>query len=285
MLWKVLLSFLAFLKPELHDSPVNPIYPAAVLEPWGLKEWNPGKPSPWGPVTEQEKLVAERALHNNKFGGDMKIKGKRMLGNSVSNKSWYWPTKNIPYVIDRSIQSQYHEKIAIAINQINKTTCLKFVPRKNEKDYIKFDNSTTDHGCWSWVGYQTGVQEVNIDEGCQYVGSIVHEMLHAIGFWHEHQRHDRNKYVTIYDKNVTNGLLHNFDITQAKDEIIYNKFDYNSIMIYGNYAFSKRLWQLKTVEATDKRELTEPWSKPGLDGSDVDRINCMYCKKCKPIKV
>ncbi|PRD31347.1 UNVERIFIED_CONTAM: Astacin [Trichonephila clavipes] len=159
--------------------------------------------------------------------------------------------------------------IAIAINQINKTTCLKFVPRKNEKDYIKFDNSTTDHGCWSWVGYQTGVQEVNIDEGCQYVGSIVHEMLHAIGFWHEHQRHDRNKYVTIYDKNVTNGLLHNFDITQAKDEIIYNKFDYNSIMIYGNYAFSKRLWQLKTVEATDKRELTEPWSKPGLDGSDL----------------
>ncbi|GFQ93568.1 astacin, partial [Trichonephila clavata] len=228
--------------------------------------------------------AAEKALHNNKFGGDMKIKRKHLLGNSVSDKFLYWENKKIPYVIDRSILRQYIGKIDMAINQFNKLTCLKFEPRTNEKDYIKFDNSTTDPGCWSWVGRIGGVQEVNIGDGCQYVGSIVHEIGHAIGFWHEHQRHDRSNHVIIYEKNVTTGLFNNFKKTQARDEIIYNKFDYNSIMIYGNYAFSKNLWVLKTVEAKDKRELTEPWSKPGLDESDIDRVNCMYCKKCKPIK-
>ncbi|GFS72987.1 astacin [Nephila pilipes] len=246
-------------------------YPLEVLEPWGLTELTTGKLNPWEPQTEEERLAAEKALHNNKIGGDMKIKSKKLLGNSVSDKSLYWENKTVPYVIDNSILS-------------NKLTCLQFVKRKNEKDYIKFENKTNDPGCWSWVGRIGGAQTVNIGEGCQYIGSIVHEIGHAIGFWHEHQRQDRNKYVIIYEKNVTSGLLDNFDKTEPQDEILYNIFDYNSIMIYGNYAFSKRLWESKTLESTDKRQLTEPWSKPGVDNSDIERVKCMYCKKCKPYK-
>ncbi|GFQ94012.1 uncharacterized protein TNCT_663211 [Trichonephila clavata] len=146
MLWKALLTLLALFRSEPTDTSVKSIYPAEVLEPWGLKEWSPGNAGPWGPVTLQEKLAAEKALHNNKFGGDMKIKRKHLLGNSVSDKTLYWQNKKIPYVIDRSILRQYIGKIDMAINQFNKLTCLKFEPRKNENDYIKFDNSTTDPG-------------------------------------------------------------------------------------------------------------------------------------------
>ncbi|GFR33495.1 hypothetical protein TNCT_72551 [Trichonephila clavata] len=59
MLWKALLTLLTLFRSEPTDTPVKPIYPAEVLEPWGLKEWSPGNDGPWGPVTLQEKPKLE----------------------------------------------------------------------------------------------------------------------------------------------------------------------------------------------------------------------------------
>ncbi|XP_055940325.1 astacin-like metalloprotease toxin 5 [Argiope bruennichi] len=263
-------------------------YPREVLETWGLTTWSheAGKPKPWEPQTPAERLIAEKALHNkNRYGGDMKFVRRQLVGNSISFKDMYWPNKTVPYAIDKSIPSKYHNVIERAVEQYHKLTCLNFVKRTNQKDYIKFEKIRNEDGCWSYVGYsKTGAQTINLDEGCYYIGTIVHEIGHAIGFWHEHQRHDRDKYLTINTKNIMQGLQDQFTLTKPQDEIIYSNFDYNSIMIYGNYAFSTDLWNLKTIEAKDKRELTEPFNKPGLDNSDIQRVECMYCKTCKEIK-
>ena len=53
---------------------------------------------------------------------------------------------------------------------------------------------TSYSGCWSYLGRTSLAsfgQELNLASGCFSTGTIQHEMIHALGFTHEHQRPDR----------------------------------------------------------------------------------------------
>lgn len=59
--------------------------------------------------------------------------------------------------------------------------------------------------CWSYVGdFQTG-QIVSIGRNCEYKHIVEHELLHALGFYHEQSRSDRDDYVTIWWNEVIVG--------------------------------------------------------------------------------
>ena len=52
-----------------------------------------------------------------------------------------------------------------------------------------------------------GSQEISLTSGCQrLVGTIEHELLHALGFWHEQSRPDRDKYVEVLWENIVDGM-------------------------------------------------------------------------------
>ena len=70
--------------------------------------------------------------------------------------------------------------------------------------------------CWSSVGqkYWThGGQSLSLGSGCNITATVMHELLHALGFWHEQSRPDRNKYVEILWENIEAGVNRFFGLS------------------------------------------------------------------------
>ncbi|XP_042907409.1 astacin-like metalloprotease toxin 5 [Parasteatoda tepidariorum] len=183
-----------------------------------------------------------------------------------------WQNNEIPYVIDRTLATQ-QALILSAMNNYHIYTCLRFKPRTTERNYIKIFSG---QGCYSYVGMiDRGEQPLSLGPGCLYKGTIVHELGHAIGFFHEQNRSDRDQYLTIYWQNIQSGMETQFALLKPHENLLLTAFDHDSIMLYGNYAFSKDRTSL-TMVAKNGRRLLEPYDKQGLTISDITRVKKMY---------
>ena len=58
----------------------------------------------------------------------------------------------------------------------------------------------------SQVGHVGGKQDLTLaSPGCEHLGTILHEIMHALGFFHEQSRPDRDHFVTINWDNIVKG--------------------------------------------------------------------------------
>ncbi|VCX16518.1 unnamed protein product, partial [Gulo gulo] len=83
-------------------------------------------------------------------------------------------------------------------------------------------------------------QNLSIGQGCDYKAIIEHEILHALGFYHEQSRTDRDDYVNIWWDEILPGFEHNFntyDDTFITD--LNTPYDYESLMHYEPFSFNK----------------------------------------------
>uniref|UniRef100_A0A8C6V528 Metalloendopeptidase n=1 Tax=Neogobius melanostomus TaxID=47308 RepID=A0A8C6V528_9GOBI len=100
-------------------------------------------------------------------------------------------------------------------------SCIDFKPYEGERTYIKG-------------------QILSLGRGCDHKAVIEHELLHALGFYHEQSRTDRDDYVDIWLDQVTPGLEHNFN--KYNDDFITDQntpYDYESVMHYRPFSFNK----------------------------------------------
>ncbi|KAB0803568.1 hypothetical protein PPYR_00538 [Photinus pyralis] len=162
--------------------------------------------------------------------------------NGVINPRYRWRNGQICYTISPAFNQTQVELIKSTVATGFTGTCIKWVECQSccNGDYVYITN---DHkGCSSSSTGRAGVgrQLLNLAKECLYKGTMLHEMLHVVGFKHQHSSPERDDYVTIKIENVMDG----FEIQFGKYTPDYlssfgQPYDYCSIMHYHETAFSK----------------------------------------------
>jgi len=203
---------------------------------------------------------------------------ERMLLNSTSERNaivdmkMRWPNNVVPYVYTATFSKEEKEVINAAIADYSAKTCIKFIPRTNEADYIEF---IKNGGCYSyWGRANVGKQPVSLDRGCVYKYIVIHELMHAIGFLHEQSRFDRDDYVKINWDNIQERGKSQFRKKPTSEAQLIGPYDLKSVMHYEEYDFSVQWGVKKVMEAKDG---TSPLSNhDGFTDLDVQKINTLY---------
>lgn len=103
---------------------------------------------------------------------------------------------------------------------------------------INLNAGDTSGECEALEGFENVAAQSMTGSAACTVGTILHEMGHIIGLYHEFQRADRNNYVTVNYNNAIKGSWGNFEIL-ANEVQILGPYDYASVMQYPAYSFSR----------------------------------------------
>ncbi|GFS91413.1 astacin-like metalloprotease toxin 1 [Nephila pilipes] len=217
------------------------------------------------------------ALQNpDLFEGDILDIDPHADRNAIPRDAQRWPKGRVPYQIDpyTTYDEKQKDMIKKAMDEYEQKTCIRFVEKEeDEKDFILI---FAGRGCYSKVGRTGGIQALSFGNGCFQLPTLIHELGHAIGFYHEHTRSDRDDYITIHWSGIMNSAKDQFYKLNPSENRLLDTFDYNSIMLYGERTFSKDGWT-KTMTANEKGiKLLDVYDKKGLSDSDVKRIKKLY---------
>lgn len=135
-----------------------------------------------------------------------------------------WRGGIVPYEINPDLGNQ--ATVESSIVTYEQQTNLRFVQRMAQEDYIRFSKQTRGNPN-SKLGRQGGQQYVNASLNSETV--ILHELGHAVGMTHEHQREDRDDFVIFHEDRVTEEPeQYEKEDLEARTE----KYDFESLMHY-----------------------------------------------------
>ncbi|XP_020620509.1 astacin-like [Orbicella faveolata] len=159
------------------------------------------------------------------------------------------------------------------IHQLSQDTCIDLIEGSEDDHEVEF---TSGNGCSSWIGHIGDSQDITLGNGCHNRGTIAHEIMHMLGFYHEHTRLDRDQYITVYNENILDGYSSEFDM-RSQNNFGYS-YDKHSIMQYKNTAFGKK--QSDGTDATTMESKSDPSETLGavshMDANDLEKINSYY---------
>jgi hypothetical protein len=183
-----------------------------------------------------------------------------------------WTNQYIPFVIpteDYPLGSSRRNNIIDAINHWINPKIIDFKERDKEANYIEFTTNNSSATCNSPVGRRGGRQFVRCSGTSR--GTVIHEIGHAVGLWHEHSRSDRDQWVTIHFNNIESEYKHNFNKHNSDGRDIGN-YDYGAIMHYAEYS--------DTFAIDDSRKIiTSPepiGQRNGLSPKEIDALVLAY---------
>ncbi|XP_010880180.1 low choriolytic enzyme [Esox lucius] len=175
----------------------------------------------------------------------------------------------VPYVIANHFSSRELAIIQRGLDSFAETTCIRFFQRQNERDYLSIESRS---GCYSFVGRRGNAQTVSLSrQGCLYHNTVQHELLHALGFNHEQTRSDRDNHIRILWENIQDEYKYAFNKIATLNQ--GTPYDYNSVMQYHRYAFSKN--SKPTMEPIPNSNVSFGEGKQ-MSRNDIDRLNRLY---------
>ncbi|CAJ0941766.1 unnamed protein product, partial [Mesorhabditis belari] len=156
---------------------------------------------------------------------------RRKRRQAEASNAGLWPNNQVFYYFDANLTSTARNAILSGIQFWAENTCVDFVESATAVNRIRF--AALD-GCYSLVGFIGGVQDLSIGIGCESMGTVCHEIGHALGFWHQMSRYDRDNYITLDYTNVDPIYYGQFDKETVKTNNNYGMpYDWASIMQYG----------------------------------------------------
>jgi hypothetical protein len=212
-----------------------------------------------------------------------------MQTNSV--KPQPWPGGVIPYDISKLTPPQQAIALRAMQRWMDTGANIKFIPRTTEVEYVNFTGQTSAGNNTSHVGFKKGERtDINITafwwRDLEWMPA--HELGHVLGFFHEHERWDRDQFVTIHYENIKPGRAHDYDwIAQTNWLVTSLPYDYKSIMHY------RVCWASKcedecvdgvgnspcaVIEPVDKKYdgVIGQWTDNGISALDAERVRLVY---------
>jgi hypothetical protein len=149
-----------------------------------------------------------------------------------------WPDNTVYYDFHPNTTTTHQAAALNAMSLIEDVSAVVFVARTTEPDYVVFTDYTANN---SFIGRIGGAQTINIfNWDVPFI--IVHEIMHALGIYHEQSRPDRDAYVQINSGNICQDCCndgpcdHNFAIEPTATTV--GPYDFDSVMHYGQCFFS-----------------------------------------------
>ncbi|XP_059049306.1 uncharacterized protein LOC131844433 [Achroia grisella] len=240
---------------------------------------------------EDEPATDHAWEESGKFEGDLILNERQrrlivediaegLSRNGLRDSTKRWPNNEVIYYVQKEhFSSDQMDAIQNGIDDIAQASCIKFRPyKKGDRDAVVIQGSR--RGCFSQVGYQGGYQVLNLSgrhpvgRGCFRHGTVVHEMLHTLGFYHMQSSPDRDDYVDVVWENIIQPARHNFRKynTFAVSDFGVG-YDYDSVLHYSRRAFSAN-GQDTIVPKSSGADIGQ---RVGLSDKDTQKLNKMYC--------
>ncbi|XP_011197558.2 seminal metalloprotease 1 [Bactrocera dorsalis] len=218
------------------------------------------------------------------FEGDIVL--KLSSRNCMRNEEHHWPRGIVYFKFSEGSFEELQELfIRGAMKAIEEVSCIRFIEADDDQPYF-LNITAMSRGCYSTVGFWNKVQTLNlksypIGKGCYRPGTIMHELLHTLGFYHMQNAYNRSKYVRVVRGNIKKGHEHNFKRYPRRMSSNFGQgYDYGSIMHYSSRAFS--INGKKTIVPLQKVSKGVLGQRNGITQSDKKKLNKMYgCSKKK----
>ena len=202
-----------------------------------------------------------------------------------------WPKGVIPYDISKLNDDQTAQAREAMRLWMETGANIKFIPRTTETEYIYFTGKTDAGNNTTFNGFRKGARnEVNITAFWWRQGPWMpaHELGHALGFHHEHQRWDRDKYVTIHYEHIKPGREFDYDWVPKTNWIVTTpSYDYWSIMHYRTCWASKCESECKDGVGASPCAVIDPvgdefdkvigqWTDNKISNGDAEKLRWVY---------
>lgn len=245
-----------------------------VLISWG-KPTGVYDPEEAGGFVEGDMMLTTEQKYNIEFGPKAR--------NGLINPEKRWPQNVVVYRISNDFDNSHKKAIETAIETLEQSTCIIF-REATDADTAYLTVTANPGGCYTAVGYRGAPQEMNLEvypvgEGCFRPGTILHEFMHALGFYHQQSSAIRDGFVNVVYDNIVPGKEFNFE--KYSDSVVTDfdlGYDYDSCLHYRPGAFS--INGEDTIVPLDTS--AKIGQRLGLSSKDIEKINIMY--KC-PILV